>query len=69
LNLFYILYYSLYKGWIDGFTILLSVLIIIVVSSTNNYLKDKQFENLFRQADKKIISVCHYSNVSFLKFQ
>lgn len=36
---------------------MLSVLIIILVTSANNYSKEKQFEKLFLQSEKKNLSV------------
>lgn len=39
---------------------MLSVLIIIIVTSANNYAKEKQFEKLFKQAEKKHLNVLFY---------
>ena len=39
------------KGWIEGATIVIAVVIIVSVTAGNNYLKEKQFEKL----NKKII--------------
>ena len=37
---------GLAEGWIEGFSILLAVMIITVVASGNNYMKEKQFQKL-----------------------
>lgn len=45
------------EGWIEGFSILLAVLIITVVASGNNYMKEKQFRKLNEVASRKNINV------------
>jgi hypothetical protein len=37
---------GIYKGWYEGVTIYLAVIIIVTVTATNDYLKDKQFRRL-----------------------
>lgn len=32
---------GIYKGWYEGVTIYLAVIIIVTVTATNDYLKDK----------------------------
>lgn len=44
-------------GWIEGFSILLAVVIITVVASGNNYMKEKQFRKLNEVASRKNINV------------
>jgi P-type Ca2+ transporter type 2B len=34
------------KGWYEGITIYFAILIIVSVTATNDYLKDKQFRKL-----------------------
>ena len=31
------------KGWIEGFTIVVAIILIVTVSAGNNYVKEKQF--------------------------
>ena len=45
------------EGWIEGFSILLAVIIITVVASGNNYVKEQQFRKLNEMAKKKNINV------------
>ena len=37
---------GLAKGWYEGVTIYLAVVIITFVTATNDYIKDKQFRKL-----------------------
>lgn len=37
---------GLEKGWYEGVTIYLAIVIIVTVTSTNDYMKDKQFRRL-----------------------
>ena len=37
----------------EGFTILVAVIIIVSVTAGNNYMKDKQFVKLFKQTEMK----------------
>jgi magnesium-transporting ATPase (P-type) len=48
---------GLAKGWIEGFSILLAVIIITVVASGNNYVKEQQFRKLNEVANRKNINV------------
>lgn len=48
---------GLAEGWIEGFSILLAVIIITVVASGNNYVKEQQFRKLNEAASKKNINV------------
>jgi hypothetical protein len=34
------------KGWYEGVTIYLAIVIIVTVTATNDYMKDKQFRRL-----------------------
>lgn len=40
------LYESLSTGWIEGSAILLAVLIVAVVTATNNYMKEVPFHSI-----------------------
>ena len=48
---------GLAEGWIEGFSILLAVIIITVVASGNNYVKEQQFQKLNEVASRKNINV------------
>jgi len=48
---------GLAEGWIEGFSILLAVIIITVVASGNNYMKEQQFRKLNEVASRKNINV------------
>ena len=38
-------------GWIDGTSIIVAVLIIVTVTVSNNYVKEKQFQELQQKSD------------------
>lgn len=48
---------GLKEGWLEGASILLAVIIIVSVTSTNNYLKEKQFQKLNAIATQKNTNV------------
>ena len=48
---------GLAEGWLEGASILLAVIIIVTVTSANNYLKEKQFQKLNALATAKNINV------------
>ncbi len=48
---------GLREGWLEGASILIAVVIIVSVTSTNNYLKEKQFQKLNAIATQKNINV------------
>ena len=45
------------KGWYEGVTIYLAVCIIVVVTATNDYLKEKQFRRLMDVRKKRDVLV------------
>lgn len=45
------------KGWVEGATIVIAVIIIVSVTAGNNYLKEKQFEKLNKKIDDREIEV------------
>eukprot|EP00359_Climacostomum_virens_P006958 CAMPEP_0204919972 /NCGR_PEP_ID=MMETSP1397-20131031/17116_1 /ASSEMBLY_ACC=CAM_ASM_000891 /TAXON_ID=49980 /ORGANISM="Climacostomum Climacostomum virens, Strain Stock W-24" /LENGTH=971 /DNA_ID=CAMNT_0052093617 /DNA_START=369 /DNA_END=3284 /DNA_ORIENTATION=- len=46
------------EGWLDGVAILIAVMIVVMVASTNDYMKQKQFAKLNEEAgDFKVIIV------------
>lgn len=52
-----ILQEGLTSGWIEGFSIFLAVLIVVSISSFQNYEKDQQFKKLDEENSKKDIKV------------
>ena len=48
---------GLAEGWMEGASILLAVVIIVTVTSGNNYLKEKQFQKLNAMATAKDVHV------------
>ena len=48
---------GLAKGWIEGFSIFLAVVIVVSISSFQNYEKDQQFRKLDAEYDKKDVKV------------
>ena len=55
---------GLAEGWIEGFSILLAVMIITVVASGNNYVKEQQFRKLSEVAAKKDVSVTRNGSIN-----
>lgn len=47
---------GLKEGWLEGASILLAVIIIVTVTSGNNYIKEKQFQKLNAMATAKNIN-------------
>lgn len=45
------------SGWIEGTAILMAVVIVVLVTSLNNYSKEQQFRRLSEVADDKLIKV------------
>lgn len=45
------------KGWYEGITIYIAILIIVSVTATNDYMKDKQFRKLNDVRKEKYILV------------
>jgi len=44
-------------GWMEGASILVAVVIIVTVTSGNNWMKEKQFQKLNAIASKKYVNV------------
>jgi len=44
-------------GWIEGLSIIIAVVLIVIVTAGNNYMKEKQFEKLNRKVDERNIEV------------
>lgn len=45
------------KGWIEGFSIIVAVVIVVGVGSFNNYVKEQQFQKLNQQVAQKDVAV------------
>lgn len=45
------------KGWIEGASILIAVVIVVGVGSFNNYVKEQQFQKLNQQVAQKDVAV------------
>lgn len=45
------------EGWLEGASILMAVVIIVTVTSANNYIKDQQFQKLNAIANAKNVNV------------
>ncbi|EGR29017.1 hypothetical protein IMG5_164760 [Ichthyophthirius multifiliis] len=48
---------GLEQGWLEGFAIFVAVIIIVSVTSINDYMKDKQFRKLNQQAERRNVNV------------
>lgn len=48
---------GLKEGWLEGTSILMAVVIIVSVTSFNNYMKEKQFQKLNKIAEQKNVNV------------
>ncbi len=51
---------GLREGWLEGASILVAVVIIVSVTSVNNYLKEKQFRKLNEIATQKSVNVIRH---------
>lgn len=60
------LYEDPQKGWIEGVTILAAVVVVAVVTATNNYKKEAQFRNLNRLKDQIEVSVMRGGELSLI---
>ena len=45
------------EGWLEGTAILMAVVIVVMVTATNDYMKDKQFRALSAKADEVSVTV------------
>lgn len=48
---------GLREGWLEGTSILMAVVIIVSVTSFNNYMKEQQFQKLNKIAEQKNVNV------------
>lgn len=54
---------GLAHGWMEGTSILVAVVIIVTVTSGNNYVKQQQFKKLNAIAAKKNVNIYRNGNV------
>lgn len=48
---------GLAQGWLEGTSILVAVVIIVTVTSGNNYIKEQQFKKLNEVAARKYVNI------------
>ena len=51
------------KGWIDGLGIFIAIFIIVSITSVNDYVKDKQFRQLYKQSKDKFVNVLRNNGI------
>jgi len=54
---------GLEKGWMEGTSILVAVVIIVTVTSGNNWVKEQQFKKLNAIANRKNVNVVRSGKV------
>jgi len=52
------------KGWMEGATILIAVVIIVSISAGNNYVKEQQFLKLNAKREEMSVQVTRNGQVS-----
>ncbi|CAG9314516.1 unnamed protein product [Blepharisma stoltei] len=45
------------EGWLEGVAILVAVVIVVLVTSINNWVKEKQFRKLNQEAQERLVTV------------
>ena len=55
-------------GWIEGTAILISVFIVVLVTSGNNYAKEKQFKKLNAQVEDTLVNRFHNNFQQYFHF-
>jgi len=53
-------------GWIDGTGIAIAILIIVAITTTNNYLKEKQFQKLNKKVEERSAAVIRNGKTSHI---
>lgn len=46
--------------WIDGVSIMVAVFFIVLITAGNNYMQQKQFEKLYKEAEVYTLQVNHF---------
>jgi Ca2+ transporting ATPase len=54
---------GLEHGWYEGTSILLAILIIVTVTSGNNWVKEQQFKKLNEVAERKFVNIVRNGDV------
>ena len=54
------------RGWIEGVTIWIAVIIVVSVSAGNNYIKEQQFQELLRVRKQRTITASRNGSISEL---
>ncbi|EGR29603.1 hypothetical protein IMG5_152530 [Ichthyophthirius multifiliis] len=54
------------KGWIEGATILIAIVIIVSVSAGNNYVKEQQFQKLSAKREEMSVHVTREGNIFYI---
>lgn len=57
---------GLADGWMEGASIIIAVVIIVTVTSGNNYIKEQQFQKLNAIATAKNVNVYRSGNIEHL---
>ncbi len=52
------------SDWIDGLSILVAVFLIVLITAGNNWMQQKQFEKLYREAEVYTLQV-KFNFISF----
>jgi Ca2+ transporting ATPase len=58
--------HGIQEGWLEGASILIAVVIIVSVTSVNNYLKEKQFRKLNEIATRKFCHVVRNNKLEYV---
>ena len=56
-------------GWIDGFAILMAVVVVVMVGALNNFQKEKQFRSMEAESEQKSTIVLRNNKESEIQFQ
>jgi magnesium-transporting ATPase (P-type) len=51
-------------GWIEGFTILIAVFIVVSVTSINDFMKERKFRSLSKESKRIMINVTRNGNAA-----
>lgn len=54
------------EGWLEGASILIAVVIIVSVTSVNNYMKEKQFRKLNEIATRKSCNIVRNGKIEYV---
>ena len=54
---------GLERGWYEGTAIILAIVVIVAITVVNDYMQDKQFRELFKKSERKIVKVFRNGNL------